>query len=87
MSGGFADRGVHTMKGTVRTVFQTPCLAEMDCRWCHAPIVTVTALTADGGLLGWCSLPHARLDGLRMPGIARAPSPAPRRGRIRGGKT
>jgi len=82
VSGVFADRGVHTMKGTVRTVFQTPCLAQMDCRWCHALGVTVTALTVDDGLLGWCCLPHARLDGLRMPGIARAPSPAPKRRRM-----
>jgi hypothetical protein len=81
--GDFADRGVHTMSGTVRTVFQTPCLALMDCRWCDAPVVTVTALSADDGLLGWCCLAHARLDGLRMPGIAKAPSPAPRRGRRR----
>lgn len=77
MSGVFADRGVHTMKGSVRTVFQTPCLADMACRWCQAHGVTVTALQADDRLLGWCCLAHARLDGLRMPGIARAPSPSP----------
>jgi hypothetical protein len=75
VSGDFADRGVHTMKGSVRTVFETPCLAQMGCRWCEARGVTVTALSVDDGLLGWCSLPHARLSGLRMPGIAKAPSP------------
>lgn len=78
VSGDFADRGIHTMRGNVRTVFESPLLSAMRCRWCRARGVTVTALSVDDGLLGWCSLPHARLGGLRMPGIAKAPSPPPK---------
>ena len=80
-AGDFADRGVHTLRGHAVMVIETPRLAGMHCHWCQVHGVMVTALTEDDKLLGWCSMAHATLDGLRMPGIAKAPSPAPRRRR------
>jgi hypothetical protein len=77
--GGFADRGVHTMKGNVKTVFETPHLEEMRCGWCKKHGVTVTALAPDDRLLGWCGLEHSRLGGLRLPLRAEDPSPPPSR--------
>jgi hypothetical protein len=78
-AGDFADRGVHVARGGVIIVFDTPCLAEMRCRRCRARGVTVTAITEDDQLLGWCGLPHATQSGLRIPGNAKGPSPAPKR--------
>jgi hypothetical protein len=53
----------------------TPSLSLMRCRRCRAKGVTVTAITEDDKLLGWCGFDHSRLDGLRLP----SPAPARRR--------
>ena len=75
-AGDFTDRGVHTMKGKMRTVFETPLLSAMRCRRCRGKGVSVTAITEDNKLLGWCCLPHARADGLRLPHRAETTSRA-----------
>jgi hypothetical protein len=79
-AGGFAERGVHTMRGSEVTPFPTPNLARMRCRRCRRLGVTVTAMDADDHLFGWCCLAEAVADGLCLP-TRKAPSPALKRGR------
>jgi hypothetical protein len=75
--GDFADRGVHLRTKSGRVIpLRTPELGQMWCLGCYTRGVTVTALSDDGKLLGWCDNPCARADGLPLP-----PTEPPRRSR------